>query len=813
MEHLQHPSTQSLPPLKVPLLAQKTYDGPPWGIWEYPALRGYDAEQLLEGNFDGLNVDDAIAFCQEWLWFGLLQCSLRKRFPTTHFCYSDKEGRQWLDTQLLPLELQKYAAFLKRLDAATIALHCEKLSDFTGLAKRVLDPESPQAPIWRRSQEAWLVSFAIIVLIDTVCSVTFMHQAGNRLGVGELDFLNEPLRDQMVGSGWCRHTVTRLSATMPVSTFYLASRLRTNNKVTEHEHCTGMTCRGAHIDESKYETRHAFVGCNCDLLSIDENKLQAILLKGQQPLVKLARVQGKIQVSLNAWDEKAEYAAISHVWADGLGNTKRCGLQACQLLVISSRVENLKLPNEETQEGQSNIERRHSASRLRAPRCVQHDQGLPRSRSSERAMSMMDGFPLLWIDTLCVPRHRSPAKKVALSLMNATYSRAQMVLVIAADMISSKISDDHMENAMRIWTSIWTQRLWTLSEGWAASQMYFQFQDGALNFDSLLKGLIERLLSNQRLSNIEPGMSIFVLLLEGLWNISGNEKRTLSNLWNASQWRSTTNKEDEEICLALLLGFNPAQILSQPPPDRLPSLMSSLESVSSDLIFLQGRRLPYDGLRWAPATWFSRQPAKGVILGGAAPVTPEGISVQHPGLILEGLPSLEKGFRICFKNNLHTYEVSAPNELATYKTELQLENVDLNKTTRYAIILQDALSHGQYSTAAFGQLLDFNSSTQKSIRFRPLWTLSVQRVELLTEYVEAMAYFGQEPNDDFRRAAREWRKVHAMQRDSLSNCVMEKWFSDLSDVLQAMIDRARADHETVVVDGECEYDSANWIVG
>lgn len=99
-----------------------------------------------------------------------------------------------------------------------------------------------------------------------------------------------------------------------------------------------------------------------------------------------------------------------------------------------------------------------------------------------------------WIDTLCCPVFKNaPAENtVAMSRIREVYENADHVLVLdkALSPFKSSVSREaageealskSAETCLRILTSTWTRRLWTLQEGVLAKSLYFQFQDGLVN--------------------------------------------------------------------------------------------------------------------------------------------------------------------------------------------------------------------------------------------------------------------------------------------------------------------------------------------
>ena len=146
--------------------------------------------------------------------------------------------------------------------------------------------------------------------------------------------------------------------------------------------------------------------------------LKNILSKEQIPILRLKMTDQGLELDVVASSPKIRYIAISHVWADGLGNPHRNDLKACQLKYLWDCLKNL----------------------------------YAKSRSKM-------GSIYVWIDTLCCPLEPQLQTK-ALGLTRETYSCAAAVLVLDAELemtASSKL--DHLEILHRIALSTWMTRL------------------------------------------------------------------------------------------------------------------------------------------------------------------------------------------------------------------------------------------------------------------------------------------------------------------------------------------------------------------
>ena len=92
-----------------------------------------------------------------------------------------------------------------------------------------------------------------------------------------------------------------------------------------------------------------------------------------------------------------------------------------------------------------------------------------------------------WIDTLCVPAQECEEKRLAIASMALIYKEAEIVLVIDKDLGSIGSNGTVLEISVRIATSSWWTRLWTLQEGAFAKELQFQLRGGAVSRQSLLR--------------------------------------------------------------------------------------------------------------------------------------------------------------------------------------------------------------------------------------------------------------------------------------------------------------------------------------
>ena len=151
----------------------------------------------------------------------------------------------------------------------------------------------------------------------------------------------------------------------------------------------------------------------------------------------------------DAWPEVkkyepgAVYFAFSHVWADGLGNTRRNSLPLCQLFTLRARLFRLV----------EHYVERYWTSPKRPERIA------------------------FWIDTLCIPLTPNVIRKKAIMKMQDVYRQSAAVLVLDAGLMQHSCPLDPLEVLVRVQTSDWSRRLWTYQEAALPPRIHFQFQD------------------------------------------------------------------------------------------------------------------------------------------------------------------------------------------------------------------------------------------------------------------------------------------------------------------------------------------------
>ncbi|KAH6643241.1 hypothetical protein C7974DRAFT_387100 [Boeremia exigua] len=318
------------------------------------------------------------------------------------------------------------------------------------------------------------------------------------------------------------------------------------------------------------------------------------------------------QLSLNEleWEfEVLEYKpgddtpslALSHVWSDGLGDTKGNKLPRCRMTFLQRAIWLGKTP-------------------------VSIPNSIPDSHFDENGRSVMEcedtwawvehndfkrliNEPVMpfWLDTFCVPRTSEAARTEALRLMGRTYAAASSVLVLDQEFCGSSIGGHglirksraltNVEAVARILASRWMRRLWTLQEGLLAKKLLLLFSEGAVDIDHIIAGV------KQYADNNEPGHVAAGQLARGLESMIDFKEvdlyGRLIRVWNASIGRTTSRPGDVPICMASTIGLDAGVLHTIPAEHRVTRFYTLLEEIPQSIIFSGAEKLTEPGFRWA----------------------------------------------------------------------------------------------------------------------------------------------------------------------------------------------------------------------
>ncbi|KXJ94985.1 heterokaryon incompatibility protein-domain-containing protein [Microdochium bolleyi] len=185
----------------------------------------------------------------------------------------------------------------------------------------------------------------------------------------------------------------------PETFAYLATLQRSPVRAAaDHSHCSALACGAYNSDMSRYRTRHTTEDCACHMIETPREQLLAVLKNGKVPLIAIEDDgEGSCNLAVRARSIGTSYVAISHVWADGLGNPSGNALPLCQIRRLKDIL-----------------------------------------RDMEVLLGYEQKTQLFWMDTLCIPVAADdlPWKMVQIDKMSSIYKGAAAGLVLDAELMA-----------------------------------------------------------------------------------------------------------------------------------------------------------------------------------------------------------------------------------------------------------------------------------------------------------------------------------------------------------------------------------------
>ena len=547
--------------------------------WSWPEIK--EIAQKRPSEVEGHTLERAASLVQAWLYFGLIHAITRLPVDTSQYVRRNAQGKLVVTSKPLLDHLQLWQKELVGQEDRGANL----IAQIDQLFKIYHYFLSHVAVVWKDLLPRE-VGASIVVLHQTL-ALAKLSMFPNSYAPPSLcnfhDYFHKQIRAPLVDDGWCKATVHRLGQRLsPVTLYHMASISNVLPAKSEsHVACSNLQCQAWRPPVGAFKPQHAVVNCECRLMPSVQDQVTAIVEKRCIPLLSFSADTGISIKSLDVTSPGAskDYVAISHVWADGLGNPSDNTMYRCQLELLQDRV--------------TRVWKSHN----------QAEGYIPNSNPV-----------LFWIDTLCVPAKESEIKSIALAMMEDTYREASIVLVIDAGLKSlSTTTTSPFQLAISIAASKWWTRLWTLQEGVFAKALYFQCFDTARspadviqrshNHYSTLPGAppwdMETMFVRDALSEMQE------LSLSKLRSNSGR------HILDQVSWRFTTRQADETICLAILLKLS-VSTLAQLDPDprvRMRAFILMQRFFPTAVLFGRGNYEEHfedEGFRWAPCSFLTR---------------------------------------------------------------------------------------------------------------------------------------------------------------------------------------------------------------
>ena len=514
-------------------------------------------------------------FLQTWLFFGLLKETLGTTFHHDAFVKDRNDEiapRRILSTTRLNYLLQVWTGNVQtdtRYDHR-VCQHLYNCLQITKLALTAaggeLDPTvkfvlgATAETLVAAVDMAFKLKGILLSRPSELCSWSFFDDSIARY-------------ELMKRNSWCiAQASTELSRYNSLDAHHYLGHLRKPTPEQDHTNCLSTTCLAMQVDPASYKPQHTKHECRCEIVHIEQAVLCEMLAAGSTPLLslKIDPVSDEISASLMPFDGKAYYVALSHVWADGLGDPSANAMPSCQLRRILDLL------------GQF--------------------EAIDRSEMETSA-------PFLWIDTLCCPAKLSEGKTLALGRMASTYQNAAHVLILESSLYNTDyITLQRLEILARVFTSSWMHRLWTLQEAYLARRLWIQFKDGMVDLDEIADSFIRE--------SRDPASDMlycwFRCRIDEIRSMRKSASSLLYRLALAFKLRSVSERSDEALCIGTYLGLDVETIarISKDGDTRMRemwSLFGKRHNLPKNIIHHRGPKLTARGFGWAPQTMLACQ--------------------------------------------------------------------------------------------------------------------------------------------------------------------------------------------------------------
>ena len=600
MEHLSQweGQTESIFPA-IPYLCQDRYDDGPF--LDYPDRSGLPHLEndgtfrlnptlpLASQHFlTALGSDKLEPFLQNWLFFGLLRELLGDLYRHEDFVSTFLDGeieKTIVTTAVLLSRLEEWEANITQDQDALRAVyeHIAKCLNLTYACLVITHLPFDHDLKFHLASVAELLGFAV----SKACNVAWTDSPSLSLvPINWGQTITDHFRRSVLleRSNCCPSQMQMLTQDFrdPQALAFVANCFHGDGFESHPASCNRGICRAGDVVTSGQVTRHVSDFCGCEFLHVDEDLLADCLRNGNLPLLRLKEDANSDQMSIDVVPstDSTSYAALSHVWVDGLGNPAATALPRCQLSRLKRLIDNLDF------------------------------KYLDESYDPENAPEM-----LLWCDTLCCPVKSKEAQNMALRQMYRTYEEASLVLVLDRSLISHRVGDMRVDEAcVRIATSRWMTRLWTLQEGALPAKknrIWFQFTRSAFPGQALYRRLTEIQETDIRRRGVVTSVIGRFHTFSTLFDIESSENRgaQMKDIMKGLLYRSVTVPSDEPLIIATLLALDLSPILASEPAERMNVLWriigKSPSGIDKHILFHMGLKIRERGLRWAPQSLLS----------------------------------------------------------------------------------------------------------------------------------------------------------------------------------------------------------------
>ena len=352
MEHLPLPRDVTPPgPSLVPFVCESEYDGGPFLTYSArPGLSSSVAHEILvdldyAGRTSRISVAELESVVQTWLFFGLLNEVLGNLFKPSDYVRSVSASNapgcydEVLDTSKLVPTVTLWMQHVQEAANTTeeSRRQHEHIAECLWLVETHLGAGSRfQRPGFNPLIRSSIASVGELLseATDYVFAIENDDQGNLCPRVWRLIYDTPEDTGQMLRGGYCRSEIDRIcNIGLKIQTCHLLLWMHRFGPSAQHQSCTDEKCQANQINLSQYTTKHRHDRCQCSDFRVDVKEVIRILSRGVLPLlrIKLAPYLEDLRIDVVEATPTSKYVAISHIWADGLGNPHTNALPRCQL--------------------------------------------------------------------------------------------------------------------------------------------------------------------------------------------------------------------------------------------------------------------------------------------------------------------------------------------------------------------------------------------------------------------------------------------------------------------------------------------------
>ncbi|XP_044724250.1 uncharacterized protein HRG_02146 [Hirsutella rhossiliensis] len=213
--------------------------------------------------------------------------------------------------------------------------------------------------------------------------------------------------------------------------------------------------------------------------------------------------------------------------------------------------------------------------------------------------------------------------------MARVYRDAAAVLVLDGGLQLCRSTEPLATRLMRVLTSGWMRRLWTLQESVLSKELHFAFADTRV----LMKDLIPSTADIYIYAHLgDLAAELFRLMKRSSYG-----SYSIGDVARSLRWRTTSRPSDETLAVASLLGMQPSVLVELSPERRMIRLIQAMGRVPRNVLFLKGGKQQVPGFRWAPTSFMAAHGgSSGLQLSTSesdAVVTPQGLEATYYALL------------------------------------------------------------------------------------------------------------------------------------------------------------------------------------